>query len=100
MGRRIRAAWRRDVYKTKPDREQAQWLARSLSEPALEATELTRLVAGTDEPRRVNGARYAEVLGDFARDTWRRVRGRVTAGSVRAMIGRNDIDAARRDKGL
>lgn len=38
------AAWRRRVYRERPSTEQAAWLARIRSEPALEVVELAKLV--------------------------------------------------------
>ena len=94
------AVWRRNVYRDEPSHEQARWLARIAAEPELEAVELARMIAGSDEPRRLSGVRYGELARDFAKETWRRMRARLTAGSWRALIGRNSIDAVRRHKGL
>ena len=61
------AVWRRNVYRDKPSHEQARWLARIAAEPELEAAELARMIAACDEPRRLSGARYAEIARDFAK---------------------------------
>jgi glycosyltransferase involved in cell wall biosynthesis len=45
------AAHRRDVYRTRPCHEQAAWLARIRTEPALEAEALARAALAVREPR-------------------------------------------------
>ncbi len=94
------AVWRRNVYRDQPSHEQAHWLARIENEPAFEAVELARLLAAGDAPRVLSAQPYAEVRRDFARETWRRIRARLRAGSWRGVLGRNHIDAVRRYKGL
>jgi len=94
------AVWRRDVYRDRPSHEQAHWLQRSRREPAFEAIELARLLAMGDAPRVLSAQPYAEVRRDFTRETWRRIRARLRSGSLRGLLGRNDMDAVRRFKGL
>jgi len=53
-----------------------------------------------DAPRVLSAQPYAEVRRDFTRETWRRIRARLRSGSLRGLLGRNDMDAVRRFKGL
>jgi hypothetical protein len=94
------AVWRRNVYREQPSHEQAHWLERIEHESAFEAVELARMLAAGDAPRLVSAQLYAELRRDFARETWRRIRARLRSGSWQGLLGRSDIDAVRRFKGL
>jgi glycosyltransferase involved in cell wall biosynthesis len=87
------ASWRRDVYKTRPSHEQADWFARIEREPDLEARELVKMIAD-DCPAAVS---YGELWRRVARETWHRL-GRPSVLPWRRR-GAN-VDAARRFKGL
>lgn len=89
------AAWRRDVYATRPSHEQAAWLARIDGEPDLEARLLTDVVIGERVPSNVP---YRELLRHVARQTAARMRRRFALRASPLGNGAT-IDAVRRFKG-
>lgn len=90
------ASWRKGVYRVRPSHEQAAWLARIEQEPDLEARELAGMVAA-DRP---SGASYGELLRFLARETTRRIAGRLTGPSAIVRGPGRKITAARHYKGL
>jgi hypothetical protein len=67
------ASLRRRVYKTRPCHEQAAWSARIASEPDLELTLLTQIVAGGSQAARMP---YRDLVQQFIVETVRRARRR------------------------
>lgn len=67
------AGLRRRVYRTRPCHEQAAWSARIASEPDLELTLLTQIVAGGSQAARML---YRDLVRQFIGETFRRARRR------------------------
>jgi glycosyltransferase involved in cell wall biosynthesis len=67
------AGLRRRVYRTRPCHEQAAWSARIASEPDLELTLLTQIVAGGSQAARMP---YRDLVRQFIGETFRRARRR------------------------
>jgi glycosyltransferase involved in cell wall biosynthesis len=93
-GIKFPAAWRRDVYRTRPCHEQAIWMKRIESEPDFEVRQLVDFIAGSRVP---TGLSYREILRHLIDETISRLRRRWARRS--SHDGRN-IDEARRFKGL
>lgn len=94
---KLPAAWRRDVYRTRPCHEQAQWLARIDAEPDLEATLLANCLASGEAPI---GIRYGDLLRLVVRQTVGRVRRRLMFPAAFRTARRGRREANRRFKGL
>ncbi|MGZ7039594.1 MAG: hypothetical protein ACXVJO_15570, partial [Thermoanaerobaculia bacterium] len=90
-GIKFPASVRRDVYRTRPHREQETWSARIASDPDLEVQLLARAV--TARSSLMESWSYRELLRGFIRQTARRIR-------TRLRFRRESIDAIRRYKGL
>jgi hypothetical protein len=82
---------RRDVYRTRPHREQETWAARIASDPELEVHLLAQTV--TARSNLMESWSYRELLRGFLRQTVRRTR-------TRLRFRGGSIDAIRRYKGL
>ncbi len=67
------AAKRKDVYAKQPVHEQAEWSARIESEPDFVAVELARMLV----PRHEQAKTFRQSAGEFASDTFKRVRKRL-----------------------
>ena len=95
------AGMRRDVYKTRPCHEQAEWLARIDGEPDLEAVQLARWISESEWAFRVP---YGELVRRYAEQTWSRILRRFSRRSqwLFLLFHRKAaaIDALRRYKGL
>jgi glycosyltransferase involved in cell wall biosynthesis len=92
------AARRRGVYAQRPCHEQAAWTARIEREPALETT---LLVEQLRSPASLNAVGYRELVRHFARQTLRRLRGRLHQWRRRWLSPAGaDVDHTRRTKGL
>jgi len=90
-GVKFPASVRRDVYRTRPHREQEAWTARIASDPDLEVHLLAEAV--TARSSLMESWSYRELLRGFLRQTARRVRTRLRFRS-------ESIEAIRRFKGL
>jgi glycosyltransferase involved in cell wall biosynthesis len=90
-GIKFPASVRRDVYRTRPHREQETWAARIASDPDLEVHLLARAV--TARSSLMESWSYHELLRGFIRQTVGRMRTRLRFRS-------ESIDAIRRYKGL
>jgi glycosyltransferase involved in cell wall biosynthesis len=90
-GIKLPASVRRDVYRTRPHREQEAWTARIASDPDLEVHLLAEAV--TARSNLMESWSYRELLRGFFRQTARRVRTRLRFRS-------ESIEAIRRFKGL
>ena len=86
------AAWRRDIYRTRTNEEQTQWLARIEAEPNLETTLLANWIAADRIPTAVP---YRDLIRFVAQQTAGRVRRRLSIPGVFRTIDEN-----RRFKGL
>jgi glycosyltransferase involved in cell wall biosynthesis len=95
------ASLRRSVYKTRPCHEQAAWSARITSEPDLELTLLTQIVAGGSQASRMP---YRDLVQQFIVETVRRARRRVAQRQLvmTSLRGKKGaiISGVRRFKGL
>lgn len=91
------AAWRRDVYRTRPSHEQAQWFARISEEPDLETTLLVQLAIREDLPTSMT---YRDLLRHVARQTVGRIRRRFALPAFMRRKGRIELADLRRAKGL
>jgi glycosyltransferase involved in cell wall biosynthesis len=92
------AGWRRDVYRTRPNHEQARWLERIDAEPDLESTLLVNCIAAEEMPAGVT-------FRDLLRLVFKRMLNRIRRRSAIPPIARTkpapgDIDRIRRFKGL
>jgi len=96
-GIKFPAWWRRDVYRMRPNHEQAHWFARIGAEPDLEAKLLTQLVTSESVP---NGVRYADLLRHLAQQTLGRIRRRFELPSFGRKPRHVELDDIRRRKGL
>jgi len=86
------AAWRRDVYRTRPHHEQARWFERMERESDFEAVEMGHLLLTVLESRLLwRDGSYWTLLREFVAETRRRLR-------FRWAVGKN-IEARRRFKG-
>ncbi len=90
-GIKFPASLRRDVYRTRPHREQEIWAARIASDPDLEVHLLAQAV--TARSSLMESWSYRELLLGFLRQTVRRTRARLR-------FRRDSIDVIRRFKGL
>jgi glycosyltransferase involved in cell wall biosynthesis len=90
-GIKFPASVRRDVYRTRPHREQETWTARIASDPDLEVHLLAQAV--TARSSLMESWSYRELLRGFIRQTARRAR-------TRLRFRNESIDAIRRFKGL
>ncbi len=90
-GIKFAASARRDVYRTRPHREQETWAARIASDPELELHLLAQAVASRSDL--MESWSYRELSRGFLRQTVRRT-------LKRMRVGRGSIDAVRRYKGL
>jgi glycosyltransferase involved in cell wall biosynthesis len=90
-GIKFPAGVRRDVYRTRPHREQEAWASRIVSDRNLEVHLLADAV--TARSNLMESWSYRELLRGFIRQTARRVR-------TRFRFRRGSIDAIRRYKGL
>jgi glycosyltransferase involved in cell wall biosynthesis len=90
-GIKFPASVRRDVYRTRPHREQEAWTARIATDPDLEVHLLAEAV--TARGSLMESWSYRELLRGFLRQTARRVRTRLRFRS-------ESIEAIRRFKGL
>jgi glycosyltransferase involved in cell wall biosynthesis len=92
------AGQRRDVYRTRPCHEQAQWLGRIDATPHLEAELLARHVSNEQMPTAVS---YRDLLRHVVRQTIGRIRRRLALPSfVLRKPGHPNMDEIRRFKGL
>jgi glycosyltransferase involved in cell wall biosynthesis len=97
-GIKFPAAWRRDVYRTRPCHEQARWLARIDAEPDLESKLLVTYIAAEEMP---SGLPYRDLLRHVMKQTVSRIRRRFALRSLGLLKPRTGtIDQARRFKGL
>jgi len=90
-GIKFPASVRRDVYRTRPHREQEAWASRIASDPDLEVHLLARSL--TARSSLMESWSYRELLRGFIRQTARRIR-------TRLQFRYGSIDAIRRYKGL
>ncbi|MEA2568321.1 MAG: hypothetical protein QOI24_322 [Acidobacteriota bacterium] len=90
-GIKFPASGRRNVYRTRPHREQEVWTARIVSDRDLEVHELAHAV--TTRSNLMESWSYRELLRGFIRQTARRMRKRLRFRS-------ESIDVIRRFKGL
>ena len=90
-GIKFPASVRRDVYRTRPHREQEAWTARIAADPDLEVHLLAHAVAARSNL--MESWSYRELLRGFIRQTVRR-------GRTRLRFRNESIDAIRRYKGL
>ncbi|MCU1228655.1 MAG: uncharacterized protein JWO97_1539 [Acidobacteria bacterium] len=90
-GIKFPASVRRDVYRTRPHREQEEWTARIAADRDLEVHLLAHAV--TERSNLMESWSYRELLRGFLRQTARRMRTRLRFSS-------ESIDAIRRYKGL
>jgi glycosyltransferase involved in cell wall biosynthesis len=95
------AAWRRDVYKTRPSHEQAAWSQRIQDQVDLEAVELANMLAAAERRRLLlcqpQQRRYRELLWEFLGETARTIRRWLGLGSGRPPpLGRGELIEARR----
>jgi glycosyltransferase involved in cell wall biosynthesis len=92
---------RRNVYRERPNHEQAAWLERIDTTPDLEATLLARMLVDARDPRRTP---YLDLIRSLWSETTSRARRRLGdhLGQGRIFPRREgvDIDVARRFKGL
>lgn len=100
------AARRRDVYKTRPNFEQAAWSERIRTESEFEALELVKMLAAAElarlESEPSEPPEFRDVLRRFVRETTRRIRYKFRKPSEPApRMGKGErIDARREFKGL
>ena len=92
---KLPAAQRRDVYRTRPCHEQAEWLTRIESELDFEAVQLGKWFI---DARWWTSVRYSKLLRVFVRETMERFRKRMTGSRPRPRP--EVIDRARQFKGL
>jgi glycosyltransferase involved in cell wall biosynthesis len=97
-GIKFPAAWRRDVYQSRPSHEQAAWLARLEAEPNFETEQLAKtMVSGAA----LRGLNYRQLMAQVRGETWRRVAWRFTRPRLGvSWLRGGSIDALRRFKGL
>jgi glycosyltransferase involved in cell wall biosynthesis len=97
-GIKFAAGYRRNVYVTRPNHEQALWSARIEAEPGLEFEQMADFIVGRAVP---NGIPYRSLLRIVLRQTLARFRIR-RAGAARwpGLRQRSSIDEMRRFKGL
>jgi len=89
-GIKFPASVRRNVYRTRPHREQEEWTTRIASDPDLEVHLLATAV--TERSNLLESWSYRELVRGFVRQTVQRVK--------RRLHFRESIDAIRRYKGL
>jgi glycosyltransferase involved in cell wall biosynthesis len=96
-GVKFPGSWRRDVYKSRPSHEQAEWFARMRSDPDFEAHQLASLLVNKDLLR---GLPYGALLQMLVREVCVRVRIRLSLPWLGFAYTHGGVDAIRRFKGL
>lgn len=96
-GIKFPAAWRRDVYQTRPSHEQARWFARIESEPDFEAQHLVSLIVSDRIP---SGQPFSALLRQVVHETVTRLRRRLWLRSSWFGFRTPNIEDVRRFKGL
>jgi len=91
------AGLRPHIYRERPCHEQAEWFQRIRREPDLGTMVLLDLASSNLPPQRMF---YRELAGHFWRETWRRIRRRLSQMSAATPAPGAGVDELRRIKGL
>lgn len=96
-GIKFPASWRRGIYQSRACHEQAAWTARIESEPDFEVQQMVNLLVGGAA---IRGLSYRELARSFVRQTFGRIRMRLSLPWLGFAYNHGGIDAIRRFKGL
>jgi hypothetical protein len=94
------AAWRKNIYRSRTDDEQASWLARITSDPEIERHEMIRLIYAAKQGQMLRRRSYRLLWLDLAQGTLTLIRTRLRLLRIYLAGPGARIDAARRRKGL
>ena len=94
------AAWRCNAYGNRPDDEQANWLARIVSDPDIERHEMVRLIHAGKHGQMPRSRPYRQLWRELARETPAWFASYIRRARIRLAGKGAKIEAARRHKGL